>query len=79
VPTDDHAEEIQRYRWEVGTRIRHLRKQRDLSQVQLAERVGLDHRTISRAENGVHNISIDILWLIAHGLGVPPWRLLRDG
>jgi ribosome-binding protein aMBF1 (putative translation factor) len=78
VPTDDHVDELQRHRWEVGFRIRSLRRSQGLSQVQLAERIGLDHRTVSRAENGVHAISIDQLYRIAGGLGVPSWRLLRD-
>jgi transcriptional regulator with XRE-family HTH domain len=78
VPTDDHAEEIQRHRWEVGARIRRLRRERELSQVDLAALIGLDHRTISRAENGRHAISLDQAWRIATGLGVPSWRLFRD-
>lgn len=78
MPTDDHAEEIQRHRWKVGARIRDLRREQELSQVELAERIGLDHRTISRAENGRHAISIDQAYRIAQGLGVPSWRLFRD-
>lgn len=69
---------LQRHRWEVGERLRRLRLDRGLSQVQLAERAGLDHRTISRAENGRRNIGLDDLARIARGLDVPPWQLLRD-
>lgn len=62
----------------MGARIRALRLAAGLSQVQLAERVGLDHRTISRAENGRHAISIDVAYRIATGLGQPSWALFRD-
>jgi transcriptional regulator with XRE-family HTH domain len=65
-------------RRELGDRIRELRRAQRLSQVQLGERTGLDHRTISRAENAVHAISVDRAYLIAAGLGVPLWRLFRD-
>jgi transcriptional regulator with XRE-family HTH domain len=77
VPTDDHSQ-VQQHRWDVGARIRALRLAADLSQVQLADRAGLDHRTISRAENGRHAISIDIAYRIAAGLGEPSWKLFRD-
>ncbi|WP_369183344.1 helix-turn-helix domain-containing protein [Streptomyces sp. Y1] len=78
MPTDDHDDPVQRHRWEVGRRIRGHRIAVGLSQVQLAERAGLDHRTISRAENGRHAISIDVIYRIASGLGVPSWALFRD-
>ncbi|MFD0408642.1 helix-turn-helix transcriptional regulator [Kitasatospora sp. NPDC127116] len=78
MPTDDHSREVQQHRWDVGARIRMLRLAAELSQVQLAERAGLDHRTISRAERGQHAISIDVAYRIASGLGEPTWRLFRD-
>ncbi|MFD5081840.1 helix-turn-helix transcriptional regulator [Kitasatospora sp. NPDC058406] len=62
----------------MGRRIRTHRLAAKLSQVQLADRAGLDHRTISRAENGVHAISIDVVYRIAQGLRVATWRLFRD-
>lgn len=71
-------DDIQRHRWEVGRRIRELRSAAGLTQMALADRAGLDHRTISRAENGVHSINIDIVLRISRGLGVPSWRLFRD-
>jgi Predicted transcriptional regulators len=69
---------VQQHRWDVGARIRALRRGLGLSQVQLAERIGMDHRTISRLENGYRNTGIDELVRIARGLDVPPWRLFRD-
>jgi transcriptional regulator with XRE-family HTH domain len=77
VPTDDH-DDVQRHRWEVGRRIRDLRHAQQLTQMALADRIGVDHRTISRAENGIHAISVDQAYRIATALDVPSWRLFRD-
>lgn len=40
------------------------------------ERCGVDHKSISRYENGLRNIGIDDLTRIADGLGVPAASLL---
>ncbi|MFF9643698.1 helix-turn-helix transcriptional regulator [Kitasatospora aureofaciens] len=76
--TDDLADQVQQHRWDVGARIRELRLAAGLSQVDLSHRIGVDHRTISRAENGVHAISIDQAYRIATALGQPSWRLFRE-
>lgn len=78
MPTDDLSELVERHRREVGQRLRRLRTEAGLSQIALAERAGLDHRTISRCENGHRATSIDVIARLAFALGVPPWRLLRD-
>jgi transcriptional regulator with XRE-family HTH domain len=62
---------LQQNRWAVGARIRDLRTDANLSQVQLGEQAQLDHKTISRYENGVRNLGIDEAALIARALGVP--------
>lgn len=69
---------LRQHRQAVGIRIRALRLAAGLSQVQLGERADMDHKTISRYENGLRNIGIDEVALIAHALDVPSWRLLRD-
>jgi transcriptional regulator with XRE-family HTH domain len=78
VPTDDQPEWIRHHRREVGERIRATRKRTDLTQEQLAERMGIDSKTISRAENGIYAISLDQLARIAWALDVPSARLLPD-
>jgi transcriptional regulator with XRE-family HTH domain len=80
VPTqpDNLPPWIQQHRWTVGHRIRTLRRAAGLTQQQLAERIGIDLKTISRAENGVYAISIDQAARIARGLDVPTDRLFRD-
>jgi DNA-binding XRE family transcriptional regulator len=77
-PTDELPPWIQQHRWDIGRRIRALRDEQGLTQIQLAERVGIDNKTVSRAENGRYPISVDLAARIARGLGVPSWRLFRD-
>jgi len=69
---------LQQNRWAVGARIRELRTDANLSQVQLGERAHLDHKTVSRYENGLRNLGIDEAALIARALGVPLARLFPD-
>ena len=60
----------------LGERIRKLRKQRGLTQVVFAERVGLDRSFIADVERGKRNISILNLDLIAKGFNVSLAQLL---
>lgn len=69
---------IQQHRWAVGTRIRDARHAAGLSQLQLATLAGLDHKTISRAENGVYAVSIDQIARLARALGVTSAALMPD-
>jgi transcriptional regulator with XRE-family HTH domain len=78
VPKDDLPEWVLQHRREIGMRIYEIRVGCGLTQEQLAERVGSDRKTISRAENGHYPISVDLVARLAHGLGVPSWRLFRD-
>ena len=55
----------------IGARIKGLRKQAGLTQEQLAERVGLDSRHLSRLEVGRHFPSLDTLERIAKELNAP--------
>lgn len=58
-------------RWQIGERLRAARLHANLTQMQLGERVGRDHRTIHRWEyaTAVPNL-IDLL-LLADALDVP--------
>lgn len=53
----------------IGERICTLRKARGLTQSELAEKVGLDSRHISRLETGKYYPSLDSLEVIANVLG----------
>jgi len=54
----------------IGARIKELRRQAGLTQEQLAERVGLDSRHLSRLEVGRHFPSLQSLERIAAALNV---------
>lgn len=55
---------------ECGSHIQVWRKLRGLTQAQLAERVGVTRRTVSRMERGDGEVRIEIFLRIAHALGV---------
>jgi len=52
-----------------GRRRRKLRKQRSWTQVQMAERLGLDRSYLAHIERGKRNLSLVNLELIATGFG----------
>ena len=53
----------------IGERIRLLRKQQGVSQVELAEKAGLSQPHIVRIEQGRYSVGLDILQAIAKVLG----------
>jgi transcriptional regulator with XRE-family HTH domain len=77
VPIDPVPAWVLVHRRAVGARIREERRHAGLSQVQLGERVGRDHKTISRWENGHRTPSLDDLVRIAHALGTAVSDLTR--
>lgn len=56
--------------------IREWRQARGLSQVELGERLGVDHRTIGRWENHQSMPSLDRQRKLAEALGIKPLQLL---
>jgi transcriptional regulator with XRE-family HTH domain len=60
----------------LGDRIRRLRQRSGWTQVQLAEKIGIDRSFLADVERGKRNISILNLDLIAKGLKVSLSRLL---
>ncbi len=59
----------------LGKRIRKLREKRGWTQVEMAERVGIDRSFLADVERGNRNVSILNLELIAIGLRVTLARL----
>lgn len=66
----------------LGAVIRRLRKERELNQVDLAERIGTDSGNVSRYETDKQKPSVDMLEKIADALGTSVseiYRLAEDG
>ena len=55
---------------QLGERIAKLRKDQGITQVQLAERLGVSQQTITAYEVGRRRIQVSALPVIAHALGV---------
>jgi transcriptional regulator with XRE-family HTH domain len=68
---------VPRRRQQIGLQIRAARRQAGLSQIDLGERIGRDHKTISRWENAHRAPDLTDLLLIADVLGVPLADLVR--
>ncbi|WP_224280644.1 helix-turn-helix transcriptional regulator [Streptomyces sp. LS1784] len=76
-PSPDQAY-LDQQRRATGDRIRRARRLQGLRQEGLAERAGLDRKTVSRLENGRALASHDQLARVAYALELPLWRLFWD-
>lgn len=54
----------------LGNRVRKLRKQAGLTQVELAEKLGMDRSYLADVERGKRNVSLINLELLARGFGL---------
>lgn len=64
-------------RREIGERIRAIRRHVRLSQVQLGELIGRDHKTIHRWETAATEPALTDLLLLADALDTPLAELVR--
>ena len=62
----------------IGDRIRAAREYANLTQLQLAERIGREHKTISKFEHAISVPNLTDLLLIAHAVDVPLAELVRE-
>lgn len=62
-----------------GQRVRELRKKLRVSQEAFAATINLDRSYFGSVERGERNVSLENISLIATGLGVPEFELLRFG
>ncbi len=53
-----------------GSRVRKLREQKKMSQLDLAQKAGLDLTTINEIENGSRDPMLKTIWRIARALEV---------
>ncbi|MEV6833451.1 helix-turn-helix transcriptional regulator [Streptomyces sp. NPDC051133] len=74
---DPFPDWVLRRRQQIGSQIREARRAASLSQVQLGERIGRDHKTIHRWEAGATNPTLTDLLLVADAVDVPLAHLLR--
>lgn len=65
-------------RKDVGQRIRYFRKQRNMTQIELAERINVSYQQVQKYENGQTKITLERLLAIAESLGVPVTSFLDD-
>lgn len=63
---------------EIGQRIQEYRKQKNLTQEQLAETTGISQKHLSRIEQGYHNPRFDLIIEIANALNVPTDAFAKD-
>jgi transcriptional regulator with XRE-family HTH domain len=63
---------------DIGERIRTARKKANLSQIQLADAIGVESNTVSRWENGHLNIKAEKILSIATTLGVSVSYILGE-
>lgn len=60
-----------------GRQVKHFRKERRLSQEELAERCGLHSTYIGQIERGEKNVSLESIQKLSRGLGVPISKLFE--
>ena len=64
----------------IGERLRRARKDRKVTQLELAARTGVAHSTVVRIERGQTRPRIETVGKIAEALGVDPrWLAFGDG
>ncbi|MER7807940.1 helix-turn-helix transcriptional regulator [Streptomyces sp900116325] len=65
-------------RQQIGAIIRTARTERGLTQIQLGELAGMDHKTVHRIEYGTSDPSLTMLLRLASALRVPLADLVRE-
>ena len=77
-PVSADPAQAQEWQAKFGHRVRTLPTGGGLSQMALANQIGLHPTYISGIERGERSVSLVNIWLIASGLGVPPGKSLRS-
>lgn len=62
----------------VGSKIRQLRKERSLTQAELASRIGVQQSDLCRMENGEYKVSLDTLFKILSVFGMQIGDFFRE-
>ena len=67
----------QEYLKQFGENLKAVRKQKGLSQEQLAAKANITHSQITRIERGILNTSISTIRIISKALEIETWELFR--
>ncbi|TXL91565.1 helix-turn-helix transcriptional regulator [Streptomyces sp. IB2014 016-6] len=78
MPTDPPPDWVLTRRQDIGIHIRAAREAAGLTQIQLAEMAGLDHKTIHRIEYGTSDPTLGMLIRIAAALDTSVANLVRE-
>jgi transcriptional regulator with XRE-family HTH domain len=62
----------------VGQKIRQLRKERGLTQAELAHRIGVQQSDLCRMENGEYKVALDTLFRVLGVFGMAIGEFFRD-
>jgi transcriptional regulator with XRE-family HTH domain len=63
----------------IGERLRRARRERNVTQMELASRTGIAHSTVVRIECGQVKPKLETVWMLAEALGVDPkWVVFGD-
>lgn len=68
-----HKEEYRK----LGLNITYYRKEKGISQVQLADQIGISRTHMSRIENNDCAVSLDVIFSIAKALEIPVSKLFE--
>lgn len=69
----EHKEEYRK----LGLNIAYYRKEKGLSQIQLADQIDISRTHMSRIENNDCAVSLDVIFSIAKALEVPVYKLFE--
>lgn len=72
-------EKLNRIDKRIGRRIKQVRKSCGLSQIELADRVGISFQQIQKYEKGATKISVFRLHQISEALGIPITDFFKEG
>jgi DNA-binding XRE family transcriptional regulator len=76
-PTKDTGETSEDMRVLFGANFRKARQKAKLTQVDVGKLTGIAQHYISEVENGVHNVTIDTMTVLARAIGAELRSLLR--
>ena len=68
-----HSEEYKK----LGLNIAYYRKEQNLSQIQLADKINVSRTHMSRIENNDCAVSLDVIFSIAKVLNIPVYKLFE--